>query len=153
MKLMLTAAALAFAAFSGLVQAGECPADQMKDGAVTSDEMMPKDVTDDVLASIDLAPKGDAFKGESLRLRKLVIQPGGIVPWHDHKSRPANIYVVSGTVIEHRSNCEVPIVHKAGDTIAEFGDFSHWWKNTGNKPAVLLSADVFHSGMMDDHMM
>ena len=60
---------------------------------------------------------------------------------------------VSGTVTEHRSNCEVPIVHKAGDTVAEFGDFSHWWKNTGNKPAVLLSADVFHSGMMDDHMM
>jgi len=157
MKLDLTIrlgiAALALATTVNFAQAGECPAGKMKDNALTTGEMTPKKVTDDVLSSIDLAPKGDAFKGESLRLRKLVIQPGGVVPWHDHKSRPANIYVVSGTVIEHRSNCEVPIVHKAGDTIAEFGDFSHWWKNTGNKPAVLLSADVFHSGMMDDHMM
>ncbi len=157
MKLELTVrlgiAALVLAAAANFAQAGECPAGKMKDNAITTGEMMPKKVTDTVLASIDLAPKGDAFKGEALRLRRLVIQPGGIVPWHDHKSRPANIYVVSGTVTEYRSTCEVPIVHKTGDTIAEFGNFSHWWKNTGNKPAVLLSADVFHGVMADDHMM
>jgi quercetin dioxygenase-like cupin family protein len=157
MKLDLTMrlgiVALAVAATMNFAQAGECPPGKMKDNALTTGEMMPKKVTDEVLSSIDLAPKGDAFKGEALRLRKLVIQPGGVVPWHDHKARPANIYIVSGTVSEYRSNCEVPIIHKAGDTVAEFGDFSHWWKNTGKKPAVLLSADVFHSGMMDDHMM
>jgi len=158
MKLDLTMrlgiAALALAATVNFAQAGECPAGKMKENALTTGEMMPKKVTDTVLASIDLAPKGDAFKGEALRLRKLVIQPGGVVPWHDHKSRPANIYIISGTVSEYRSSCEVPIVHKTGDTVSEFGEgFSHWWKNTGNKPAVLLSADVFHSGMMDDHMM
>ena len=153
MTMRLGIAALALAATVNFAQAGECPAGKMKDDALTTGEMMPKKVTDEILSSIDLSPKGDAFKGEALRLRKLVIQPGGIVPWHDHKARPANIYIVSGTVTEHRSNCEVPIVHKAGDTVAEFGNFSHWWKNTGNKPAVLLSADVFHSGMMDDHMM
>jgi quercetin dioxygenase-like cupin family protein len=126
----------------------------MKDNAVTSGEMMPAKVTDEVLASIDLAHKGDTFKGEMLRLRKLVIQPGGVVPWHDHKTRPANIYVVSGTVTEYRSTCEVPIVHKAGDTVAEFGEkLAHWWKNTGNKPAVLISADLFHGADMDAHMM
>jgi quercetin dioxygenase-like cupin family protein len=158
MKLNLTTrlgiAALALAAVTTFAQAGECPAGKMKDNAVTSGEMMPKNVTDTVLASIDLAPKGEAFKGEALRLRKLVIQPGGVVPWHDHKTRPANIYIVSGTVTEYRSSCEVPIVHKAGDTVAEFGaGFSHWWKNTGKKPAVLISADIFHNAGMDDHMM
>ena len=146
-------AALAVAAAANFAQAGECPAGKMKENALTTGEMMPKKVTDDVLSSIDLSPKGDVFKGEALRLRKLVIQPGGVVPWHDHKTRPANIYVVSGTVTEYRSTCEVPIVHKAGDTVAEFGNFSHWWKNTGNKPVVLLSADVFHGAGMDDHMM
>ncbi|MGE0237665.1 MAG: cupin domain-containing protein [Parvibaculaceae bacterium] len=147
-------AALAFAAAAEFVQAGECPPGKMKDNAVTTGEMMPKKVTDEVLASIDLAPKGEAFKGEALRLRKLVIQPGGVVPWHDHKSRPANIHVVSGTITEYRSNCEVPIVHKAGDTVAEFGDgLAHWWKNTGKKPVVLLSADIVHDASMDDHMM
>jgi quercetin dioxygenase-like cupin family protein len=147
-------AALALAAAADFAQAGECPADKMKDNAVTAGEMMPKKVTDEVLSSIDLAPKGEAFKGESLRLRKLVIQPGGVVPWHDHKTRPANIYVLSGTVTEYRSSCAVPIIHKAGDTVAEFGEgYSHWWKNTSKKPTVLLSADVFHDANMDDHMM
>lgn len=158
MKLDLTIrlgiAALALAAAANFAQAGECPAGKMKDNALTTGEMTPKKVTDEILSSIDLSPKGDAFKGEALRLRQLVIQPGGVVPWHDHKTRPANIHIVSGTVTEYRSSCEVPIVHKAGDTVAEFGEgFSHWWKNTGKKPVVLLSADIFHDATMDDHMM
>jgi quercetin dioxygenase-like cupin family protein len=154
MTLRLGIAALAVAAAANFAQAGECPAGKMKQNAITTGEMMPKKVTDNVLSSIDLASKGDAFKGDALRLRKLVIQPGGVVPWHDHKTRPANIYIVSGMVTEFRSSCEVPIIHKAGDTVAEFGEgFSHWWKNTGNKPAVLLSADIFHDAGMDDHMM
>jgi quercetin dioxygenase-like cupin family protein len=147
-------AAFALTAAANFAQAGECPAGKMKENAVTTGEMMPKKVTDDVLASIDLAGKGEAFKGEALRLRKLVVQPGGIVPWHDHKTRPANIYVVSGAITEYRSNCEVPILHKAGDTVAEFGEgLAHWWKNNGDKPVVLLSADIFHNAGMDDHMM
>src|SRR5262245_40167581 len=147
-------AVLALAALAGVVQAGECPADKVKDGALTSGQTMPVGVTDDVLTSIDLAPKGGSFEGETLRLRKLVVQPGGVVPWHDHKTRPANIYILSGSIEEHRSNCEVPILHKAGEVVPEFGEkLAHWWKNTGNEPAVLLSADIFHSGKMDDHMM
>jgi quercetin dioxygenase-like cupin family protein len=146
-------AAIALAALTGFAQAGECPADKVKEGAVTTGEMMPKDVTDDVLSSIDLSAKGGDFAGQMLRLRKLVIQPGGIVPWHDHASRPANIYVVSGSVTEYRSNCEVPIVHNPGDTVAEFGaGLAHWWKNTGNEAAVLLSADLLGPAM-DEHTM
>ena len=57
-----------------------------------------------------------------LRMRKLVVQPGGIVPWHEHAARPANILVVEGSITEYRSNCKVPIEHKAGDVVAEFGD-------------------------------
>jgi quercetin dioxygenase-like cupin family protein len=139
---------------ANIAYAGECPPDRIKDESVTSGETMPKDVTDDVLASIDLSPKGSGFVGEALRLRKLVVQPGGVVPWHDHKTRPANIYIVSGSIEEYRSNCKVPIVHKAGETVAEFGEgLAHWWKNTGNEPTVLISADIFHTGKMDDHMM
>jgi hypothetical protein len=62
--------------------------------------------------------------------------------------------MVSGSIEEYRSSCEVPIVHKAGEAVAEFGEsHAHWWKNTGSEPAVLISADIFHSGMTDDHMM
>lgn len=150
----LCIAAFAFTALTGMAQAGECPADKVKEGAVTTGEMMPKGVTDEVIASIDLSPKGAGFAGEALRLRRLVVQPGGVVPWHDHATRPANIYILSGSIEEYRASCEVPIVHKAGETVAEFGaTHAHWWKNTGKEPAVLLSADIFHDGKMDDHMM
>jgi quercetin dioxygenase-like cupin family protein len=142
------------AGFATLASAGECPAGKMKDNARTSGETMPVGVTDTVIAAIDLSPKGGEFKDKQMRLRKLVIAPGGVVPWHDHKVRPANIYVLSGTIEEYRSSCEAAIVHKAGEVVAEFGaGFSHWWKNTGSEPVVLLSADIVDSPMQDDHMM
>jgi quercetin dioxygenase-like cupin family protein len=144
----------AMIAFAGTATAGECPADKVKDGARTSGETKPVGVTDTVIASIDLAPKGGDFTGQLLRMRKLTIEPGGIVPWHEHSQRPANIYVISGTIEEYRANCEVPIVHKAGDVAIEFGKgFAHWWKNTSSKPVVLLSADIFKTEMKDPHMM
>lgn len=147
-------AGVALFAFANLAQAGQCPADQVMEGAVTSGMTEPKGVEDTVLSAIDLAPKGDAFEGHSLRLRRLVIQPGGVVPWHDHATRPANIYVVSGTIEEYASNCKVAIVHKAGEAVAEFGaTLAHWWKNSGSEPVVLISADLFHDGKMDDEMM
>ena len=77
--------------------------------------MKPKDVTDNVLATIDLGQEKIALAGRQLRLRKLVVQPGGVVPWHSHDDRPAMIYIVSGEITEYASNCAVPIVHKAGE--------------------------------------
>lgn len=138
---------------SSPVLAGECPADQVAEGAVTSGETMPKGVTDDVLSAIDLNSKGGDFQGTMLRFRKLVVQPGGVVPWHEHSARPANIYIESGSITEYRSNCKVPIDHKAGETVAEFGDLAHWWKNNGNVDAVLFSADLLPAAMAEDSTM
>jgi quercetin dioxygenase-like cupin family protein len=146
--------ALAMTAFAGVASAGECPAEKVKDGAVTSGETKAVGVTDTVIASIDLAPKGGDFNGQLLRMRKLTIAPGGVVPWHEHSERPANIYILSGTIEEYRANCEVPIVHKAGEVAMEFGkDFAHWWKNTGSEPVELISADIFKNTMKDKKMM
>lgn len=145
------AAALALATFTaipaGQAFAGECPADQVAENGMKPGEMMPKDVTDEVISSIDLSTKGDAWKNSALRMRKLVVQPGGVVPWHSHDARPANILIVSGSITEYRSTCKVPILHKAGDVTAEFGHLSHWWKNNGKKPAVLYSADILTTDM------
>jgi quercetin dioxygenase-like cupin family protein len=141
-------------AFAGIAAAGECPADKVKEGAVTSGETMPVGVTDTVIASIDLAPKGGDFTDHLLRMRKLTIAPGGVVPWHEHSQRPANIYVLSGTIEEYRASCAVPVIHKAGEVAVEFGKgFAHWWKNTSSEPVVLLSADIFKTEMKDAHMM
>ncbi len=128
--------------------AGECPADKTGVDVTKPGAMAPKDVTDTVIASIDL---GAEYKidGRLLRMRKLVVQPGGIVPWHSHAERPANIYIVSGAITEYRSTCAVPIEHKAGEVTAEHGNLSHWWKNNSKTTAVLISSDIVPAPMKD----
>ena len=136
--------------------AGECPADQrvadgqgQKPGATA-----PKDVTDVVRASTELAKEPLALKDRLFRLRQLDIKPGGIVPWHSHRNRPAMIYIVSGEVVEYASNCAVPIVHKTGDVAPEKNGTSHWWQNTGKTSAVLISVDLFPiENKKDEHTM
>jgi quercetin dioxygenase-like cupin family protein len=152
---LAAAAAVASAAILATVPAGagECPADQVMAGATKPGATMPAGVTDEVLASIDLSSKGAEWKGHMLRMRKLVIQPGGVVPWHDHAKRPANILIESGAITEYRSSCKVPIEHRAGEVAVEFGDLAHWWKNNGSVPAVLYSADILPPEMHDDHTM
>jgi quercetin dioxygenase-like cupin family protein len=139
----LTAAAalLGAFAFTGSAVAGECPAGKLSPGFGNPGHA-PKSVTDTVLGTIDLGAEKIAAKGYTFRIRRLVIQPGGIVPWHSHAERPALIYVVSGTILEYASHCTVPIVHKAGEISKEPSGTSHWWKNTGTVPVVLISADI-----------
>lgn len=145
-------AAVALIAFSSPVFAGECPAGQSRADAITGGETQPKDVTDTVLAQIDLAQESIAAEDRQFRLRRLVVQPGGVVPWHSHADRPALIYVVEGEIVEFNSNCAVPIVHKAGEVATETHATAHWWKNNTNRPVVLLSADVLHAAA-DPHVM
>ena len=136
--------------------AGDCPAEKrVADGqGQKPGPTMPKDVTDMVRASTDLAKEPLALQGRQFRLRQLEMKPGGIVPWHSHNERPAMIYIVSGEVVEYASSCAVPITHRAGDVAAEKNGTSHWWKNTGNTPAVLISVDLFPAEMkMDAHTM
>jgi len=141
----LTAAVLALAApltFAAPAFAGDCPSGQEMATALAGAPTMPKDVTDTVIGSIDLGSE-IGVQGRLLRTRRLVVQPGGIVPMHSHKGRPALIVTVSGQITEHRTTCAVGIVHKAGDISREADGISHWWINEGTEPAVLLSSDVF----------
>ena len=142
------AVALVAAAFSlatNVAFAGGCPADKVVASGAGQKESMAaaKDVTDTVIASTDLANEPISIKDRLFRLRKLVVQPGGVVPWHSHGNRPAIIYIIKGQITEYASTCAVPIVHKAGDVTAEQHATSHWWKNTGRETVVLLSADLF----------
>jgi quercetin dioxygenase-like cupin family protein len=153
-KTLALAGALAFAGTAAF--AGECPADKkVADGqGQKPGPSMPKDVTDVVRSSTDLSKEPAAIKNRLFRLRQLEMKPGGIVPWHSHNERPAMIYIVSGEVVEYASSCAVPIVHKAGDVAPEKNGTSHWWQNTGNTTAVLISVDLFPQEMkMDAHMM
>ena len=141
LKIKLAVAAVAAAGFATPALAGQCATPGTN--ALANAPTMPKGVTDTVIGSIDLGPE-ISVDGRQLRTRRLVVQPGGIVPIHSHKDRPALIYTVSGSITEHSSTCSVPIVHKAGDISREADGLSHYWINHGKVPAVLLSSDVFH---------
>jgi quercetin dioxygenase-like cupin family protein len=137
----------AAAAFTATAAAGQCPADKMKPDATKPVTFAAKGVTDTTLGAIDLGQAPADIEDRKLRLRKLVVQRNGVVPWHSHADRPAVIFISEGEITEYASNCAVPIVHKAGDVALETSSVSHWWKNTGRTPAVLYAADVQH----DEH--
>ena len=150
--LRLTAAAfVATAGFAFSAQAGECPAGASKPNARQPVDFKPVGVTDTTLGAIDLGKEMAKIKGRELRFRKMVIQPGGVVPWHSHDDRPALIYIAEGEIIEYASNCAVPIVHKAGEIRPETSGTAHWWQNNGKKTVVLFVGDVLHD--KTDHNM
>ena len=146
-------AAASTALISSAAFAGSCPADKVMTDAQRPGATMPKGVTDNVIASIDLAKEGPKLAAHKLRMRRLAVQPGGVVPWHSHAERPAIIYIISGQIVEYRSTCAVPIVHKAGEVTEETHAVSHWWKNHSRYPVVLLSADIMHDEDHDKHAM
>ena len=140
----LAAAFIATAALAGFATpalAGQCAPADVRANPLSDRATEAKGVTDDVLGSIDLG-KEIGVTGRDLRMRRLVVQPGGVVPFHSHVGRPALIITISGEATEYRSTCAVPIVHKAGEVSREADGISHYWKNNGSVPAVLLSADV-----------
>ena len=136
-----------------IATAGECPADKVGANSLKDAATAPVGVTDTVLSHIDLSKEAVKLNDRMFRLRRLEVQPGGIVPLHSHGDRPALIYVVSGTINEYSSNCTVPIVHKAGEAAKESIGLSHWWKNTGSEVVVLLSADLLHVKKEDGQTM
>jgi quercetin dioxygenase-like cupin family protein len=144
LKTKIATAVIAVAAAGGLASpaiAGQCATPGTN--ALANAPTMPKGVTDTVIGAIDLNSE-IGVDGRQLRTRRLVVQPGGIVPLHSHKDRPALIYTLSGSITEYSSTCSAPIQHKAGDISREADGLSHYWVNHGKVPAVLLSSDVFH---------
>jgi len=90
--------------FASSAIAGECPADKFKAGVREPVTTPATGVTDTVLATIDLAKEPVKLNDHLQRVRKLVIQPGGVVPWHSHTDRPALIYIIEGEIAEYASN-------------------------------------------------
>ena len=81
-----------------------------------------------------------------MRMRHFESAPGGRLPVRSHGDRPSIIYFISGTATEHNAFCAVPIEHKAGTTVSEFGPgITHRWSSDGDVPAVLISAEIVPS--------
>jgi quercetin dioxygenase-like cupin family protein len=152
---MFAAASLFGALVSTQALAAGCPANKV----VPEGRGQPKSnapasgVTDTIIATNAISKPPIGLKDRLFRLRRLVVESGGVVPWHNHSDRPAIIYIISGQITEYANTCAVPIVHVAGEAVAEMAPTSHWWKNTGAEPVVLLSADLFHTAHENEHMM
>lgn len=152
-SLFFTAAAVAIA-IAAAASAGECPADQVARNATNGDGHAENlYVTDSVLAVNDLGAHFPELASRDQRIRFLTVAPGGEVAWHEHGDRPALIYILTGEIVEHRSTCAVPIVHRAGEVAAEIGSLSHWWKNEASEPVTLISTDLPRAAADDDGMM
>ena len=72
-----------------------------------------KGVTVKLLATVDLGPEIDGMAGRELRMRMVTMEPGGVFgPMHDHKDRPGIVYILQGTITDHR-NGGVPSMGRA----------------------------------------
>jgi quercetin dioxygenase-like cupin family protein len=100
-----------------------------------------KGVTVDVLAMIDLGPEIEGMQGRQLRMRMVTIEPGGVFgPIHDHAGRPGTVYVLQGTITDHRNG--VATDYGPGVGWPEDRSTIHWLENRGTTPAVEISVDI-----------
>lgn len=76
----------------------------------------------------------------AVRMRRLVIEPGGVIAWHSHEATQGMALVVSGQATEIRNTCMDPIVYLAGDVAIEDAGTAHGWRNDGDVPTVVLVA-------------
>jgi quercetin dioxygenase-like cupin family protein len=142
MKATLFAAALAALLIAASPAfAGACPADKVGIDVMPAGPAENSGVTIEPIAEFDLATHYD-IHGRHMRMRRVIVAPGGVFGWHNHDTRPGLVAVVSGEMTEYRSTCAVPIIHRAGEGTTEEGPIFHWWKNNGTAPAVLIAADL-----------
>lgn len=78
----------------------------------------------------------------ALRLRRLTVEPGGVIAWHDHTAVQGYAVLVSGTMVELRNTCLDPLTYRAGDIAREDVNTAHSWRNEGSEPAVILVSHV-----------
>jgi quercetin dioxygenase-like cupin family protein len=98
-------------------------------------------VTVTLLAALDLAAEIEGMAGRQLRMRMVTIEPGGVFgPIHDHKDRPGMVYILQGTITDHRDG--VSTEYGPGVGWPEDKNTKHWLENRGTTPAVEISVDI-----------
>jgi quercetin dioxygenase-like cupin family protein len=94
-----------------------------------------------VLATVDLAGEIEGMAGRQLRMRMFTIEPGGVFgPLHDHVGRPGIVYILQGTITDHRDG--VATDYGPGAGWPEDRSTLHWLENRGTIPAVEISVDI-----------
>ena len=98
-------------------------------------------VTVKQLAAVDLGPEVEGLAGRELRMRIVTIEPGGVLgPIHDHRDRPGVVYILQGTITDHRNG--IAKDYGPGVGWPEDRNTTHWLENRGPIPAVEISVDI-----------
>ena len=110
---------------------------------MSDDEVTPETsgVDIELLGTVDLAEEIEGLAGYQLRMRKVTMEPGGVFgPMHDHKGRPGTVYILQGTITDHRGGIETD--YGPGLGWPEDRATLHWLENKGTVPAVEISVDI-----------
>ena len=110
---------------------------------MSNEEVAPetRGVTVQELRTVDLAREIEGMAGHQLRMRMVTIEPGGVFgPIHDHRGRPGTVYILQGTITDHRDG--VATDYGPGVGWPEDRDTVHWLENRGTSPAVEISVDI-----------
>lgn len=100
-----------------------------------------KGVTVKLLAVVDLGPEIEGLAGRQLRMRLVTFEPGAVFgPLHDHIDRPGIVYILQGTITDHRDG--VVTDYGPGVGWPEDRNTLHWLENRGTLPAVEISVDI-----------
>jgi quercetin dioxygenase-like cupin family protein len=97
--------------------------------------------SEELLRTLDLTNELDSTKGRPLRMRKITVQPGGVLGLHNHVDRPAITYLLQGEMT-YRAEGKPDQVIKPGGGFAEGRATTHWAENTGKVPAVWIAVDI-----------
>jgi quercetin dioxygenase-like cupin family protein len=98
-------------------------------------------VTVELLTAVDLGLDFPGLEGRELRMRRVTLDPGAIFgPVHDHRGRPGTVYVLQGTITDHRDG--IATEYGPGAGWPEDRDTVHWLENRGSVPAVEISVDI-----------
>ena len=110
---------------------------------MSNEEAVPetRGVTVELLATLDLGPEVEGMAGRQLRMRMFTFEPGAVFgPLHDHKGRPGMVYVLEGTITDHRDG--VATDYGPGVGWPEDRGTTHWLESRGPLRAVEVSVDI-----------
>ena len=100
-----------------------------------------KGVTTALLTTVDLGPEIAGMERRQFRMRMVTIEPGGMIgPIHDHKDRPGIVYILQGTITDHRDGVDTD--YGPGVGWPEDRHTNHWIENRGTIPALEISVDI-----------
>ena len=98
-------------------------------------------LSEELLRSLDLTGELESGDGRPLRMRKLTLQPGGVLGIHNHVDRPAITYLLQGQMTYHPEGGPAVVVNPGGG-FAEGRSTTHWGESTGSVPAVWVAVDI-----------